>query len=155
MLLPGFIIDDSLVASWTKDFASLPTPDISDIDSLTCTADALDMDIYAVSGKLFKRQHTPDFQGLCWWNLHCEATLTSVASIQGESRKDAIKALQHTITEAKWGWSNDNLTTVTRNTLWKATAWQHGHHTNKIPPLLKLNGTLATSHTDLRQVLSD
>jgi len=98
-------------------------PDISDIDSLTCTADALDMDIYAVLGKLFKRRHTPDFQGLRWWNLHCEATFTSIASIQGESCKDAIKALQRTITEVKWGWSNDNLTTVTCNTLWKATAW--------------------------------
>jgi len=39
--------------------------------------------------------------------------------------------------------------------LWKATAWQHGQQANKIPPLLKLDGTLATSHTDLHQVLSD
>jgi len=65
-LLPGFMIDDSLVTSWTKDFAMLPTPDILDIDSLTHTADALDMDIYAVLGKLFKHRHTPDFQGLQW-----------------------------------------------------------------------------------------
>jgi len=53
-ILPGFVIDDSLVASWTKDFASLPMPPISDIASLTCAADALDTDIYAMSGKLFK-----------------------------------------------------------------------------------------------------
>jgi len=63
-ILPGFIIDDSLVASWTKDFSSLPTPDISDIDSLSCTVDALDTDIYAVLGKLFRQRHTPDFRGL-------------------------------------------------------------------------------------------
>jgi len=80
-LLPGFVIDNSLVASWTKDFASLPTPLISDIASLTHAADALDTDIYAVLGKLFKRRHTPDFQGLHWWNVHCEATLTAVTSI--------------------------------------------------------------------------
>jgi len=154
-VLPGFIIDNSLVASWTKDFASLPMPPISDIASLTHTADALDTDIYAVSGKLFKRRHTPDFRGLQWWNIHCEAALTAVTSIRGKSRKDAIKALQQTIIEAKRRWSNDNLTTVTRDTLWKATAWRHGRHANKIPPLLKLDGTLATSHTNLRQVLSD
>ena len=34
-------------------------------------------------------------------------------------------------------------------------AWRHGRRNNKIPPLLKLDGTLATSHTDLCQVLSD
>ena len=63
--------------------------------------------------------------------------------------------LRQTIAEAKRGWSNDNFTTVTRDTLWKATAWRHGRCANKIPPLLKFDGTLATSHTDLRQVLSD
>jgi len=63
--------------------------------------------------------------------------------------------LRQTIAEAKRRWSNDNFTTVTRDTLWKATAWRHGRCANKIPPLLKLDGTLATSHTDLRQVLSD
>ena len=117
--------------------------------------DALDTDIYAVLGKLFKRRHMTDFQGLHWWNVHCEAALTAVTSIRGESRKSAIAALRRTISEAKRGWSNDNFTTVTRDTLWKATAWRHGQHVNKIPPLLKLDGTLATSHTDLRQVLSD
>jgi len=80
-LLPGFVIDDSLVASWTKDFASLPTPLISDIASLSRAADALDTDIYAVSGKLFKCCHTPDFRGLHWWNIHCEAALTAIISI--------------------------------------------------------------------------
>jgi len=54
-ILPGFVIDDSLVASWTKDFASLPVPVISDVTSLACAADALNTDIYAMSGKLFKR----------------------------------------------------------------------------------------------------
>jgi len=155
IVTPGFVIDDSLVASWTKDFASLPTPDICDIDSLSRAADALNTDIYTVSGKLFKRRHMPDFRGLRWWNLHCEAALASVASIRGKSRKDAIKALRRTITEAKRGWSNNNLTTVTRDTLWKATAWRHGRRANKIPLLLKLDGSLAMSHTDLRQVLSD
>ena len=33
--------------------------------------------------------------------------------------------------------------------------WRHGRRANKIPPLLKLDRSLATSHTDLRQVLSD
>ena len=108
-----------------------------------------------MSGKLFKRRHTPDFWGLQWWNIHCEAALTAVTSIQGKSHQDAIKALQQTIAEAKRGWSNDNFTTVTHDTLWKATAWRHGRRANKIPPLLKLDGTLATSHTDLHQVLSD
>jgi len=154
-LLPGFVLDDSLVASWTKDFALLPTPDISDGASLSHTADALDADIYAVSRKLFKHRHTPDFRGLRWWNLHCEAALTAVTSIRGESRKDAIKALCRTITEAKCGWSNDNLTTTTLDTLWKATAWRHGRRANRIPPLLKPDGSLASSHTDLRQVLSE
>jgi len=41
------------------------------------------------------------------------------------------------------------------DTLWKATAWRHGRRSNKIPPLLKFDGSLATSHTDIRQVLSD
>ena len=63
-LLPGFVIDDSLVASWTKDFALLPMPDISDIASLSCAADALNTDIYAVLGKFFKCRHTPDLWGL-------------------------------------------------------------------------------------------
>ena len=80
-VLPGFVIDDSLVASWTKDFASLPTPIILSVSSLIQAADVLDTDIYAVSGKLFKCCHTPDFQGLKWWNIHCEAALTCVASI--------------------------------------------------------------------------
>jgi len=149
------VIIDSLVTSWTKDFALLPMPPISDIDSLSHAADALNMDIYTVSGKLFKCRHMPDFRGLHWWNIHCEAALTAVTSIQGKSCKDTIKALRRTITEAKHGWSNDNLTTASLDTLWKATAWCHGHHANKIPPLLKLDGSLATSHTDLRQVLSD
>jgi len=130
-------------------------PIISDIDSLSRAADALDTDIYTVSGKLFRRWHMPDFRGLRWWNLHCEAALTAVTSIRGESCKSAIKALRQTISEAKCGWSNDNLTTVTCDTLWKATAWRHGQRANKIPPLLKADGSLATSHTDLRQVLSD
>ena len=48
------------------------------------------------------------------------------------------------------------LESMTRfHTLWKATAWRHGRRANKIPPLLKLDGSLATSHTDLCQVLSD
>ena len=80
-VLPGFVIDDTLIASWTKNFASLPMPDISDIDSLSRTADALDTDIYAILGKLFKRRHTPDFRGLHWWNIHCEVALTAVTSI--------------------------------------------------------------------------
>ena len=87
--------------------------------------------------------------------MHCEATLTAVATTpRGESRKDALKALRRTISEAKCGWSNDRLTGATLDTLWKATAWRHGRHANRIPPLLKLDGTLATSHTDLCEVLS-
>ena len=39
---------------WIKDFSTLPTPDITDVDSLSYAADALDMDIYAISGKMFK-----------------------------------------------------------------------------------------------------
>jgi len=153
-ILPGFVINDSLVPSWTKDFSLLPTPSISSLSSLTATADALDADIYVVSGRLFKRRHMPDFWGLRWWDIHCEAALNAVSSTRGMSCKDAIKALHCTITEAKQVWSNDNLTTVTLDTLWKATAWCHGCHANKIPPLLKPDGSLATSHTDLRQVLS-
>jgi len=153
-LLPGFVIDDSLVVSWTKNFALLPTPDISSLLSLAAATDALDTDIYAVLGKLFKCRHTPDFQGLCWWNLYCEAALTAVSSTQGESRKDAIKTLCRTITEAKRAWSNDNLIMATSDSLWKATTWRHSRCTNKIPPLLKLDGSLALSHTDIRQVFS-
>jgi len=88
------------------------------------------------------------------WNVHCKAALTAVSSTQGESHKTAIKALCHTITEAKQGWSNDNLITTTPETLWKATTWHHGRRANKIPPLLQLDGSLAMSHTDIRQVLS-
>jgi len=68
-ILPGFVIDDTLVSSWTKDFASLPTPSISSLSTLAATADALDADIYAVSGKLFKHRHTLDFWGLKWWRI--------------------------------------------------------------------------------------
>ena len=154
-ILPGFVIDDTLMATWTKDFSLLPTPIITDIDSLSRAVDALDMDIYAVSGKMFKCQNTPDLQGLRWWNVHCEAALTAVASTpRGESCCDAIKLLWCTITEAKRGWSNDSLTGATVDTLWKATAWCHGRRANHIPPLLKLDGTLATSHTNLHEVLS-
>jgi len=80
-ILPGFVIDDLLVTSWTKDFSLLPTLDILDVESLVSTVDALDADIYMVSGRLFKCRHTPDFWGLRWWNIHCEAALTAVASI--------------------------------------------------------------------------
>ena len=143
------------MAVWAKDFSCLPIPDITDIDSLSRTADALDTDIYAVLGKMFKRRHTPDLQGLRWWNIHCEATLTVVASTpQGESCKDALKLLWCTISEAKRGWSNNRLTGATLDTLWKATTWRHGHHANRIPLLLKLDGSLATTHMDLHKVLS-
>jgi len=64
-------------------------------------------------------------------------------------------ALRHTITEAKQAWLNDSLIMATPDTLWKATAWCHGHRSNKIPPLLKLDGLLAMTHTDIQQVLSD
>ena len=153
-ILPGFVIDDTLMSTWTKDFSLLPTPDISDIDSLSRAADALDTDIYAVSGKLFKRWHTPDVRGLRWWNVHCEAALTAVATTPRGARRDALNALRRTITEAKRGWSNDALVDATADTLWKATKWRHGRRANRIPPLLKLDGSLATSHTDLRDVLS-
>ena len=154
-VLPGFVIDDALMASWTKDFSLLPTPDITDIDSLSCAADALDNNIYAVLGKMFKRRHTPDLRGLRWWNVHCEAALTAVATTpRGESHHDALKSLRCTITEAKWGWSNDYLIGATVDNLWKATTWRHGCRANCIPPLLKLDGSLVTSHTNLREVLS-
>ena len=154
-ILPGFIIDDALMATWTKDFLLLPTPDITDIGSLSRAADALDTDIYAVLGKMFKRRHTPDLRGLRWWNVHCEAALTTVATTpRGESCRDALKVLRRTISEAKQGWSNDYLTDAPADNLWKATAWRHGRRANRIPPLLKLDGSLATSHTDLRAVLS-
>jgi len=65
-ILPGFIIDDTLKDSWIKDFSLLPTPMISSISSLSTAADALDMDIYTISGKYFKRHCTPDFRGLRW-----------------------------------------------------------------------------------------
>ena len=45
--------------------------------------------------------------------------------------------------------------TATLDTLWKATAWRHGRCVNKIPPLLKPDGSLTSSYTDIRQVLSD
>ena len=155
MILPGFVIDDALLATWTKDFSLLPTSDITDIDSLSHAADALDSDIYAVSGKMFKHRHTPDLRGLQWWNVHCEASLTAVATTpRGESCCDALKSLRHTITEAKRAWSNDSLIGATADTLWKATAWRHGRRANQIPPLLKLDGSLATLHSDLRMVLS-
>ena len=154
-VLPGFVIDDALRATWTKDFSLLPIPDITDIDSLSHAVDALDTDIYAVSGKMFKRRHTPDLRGLRWWNVHCEATLTAVATTpRGQSRRDVLKSLRRTITEAKWGWSNNYLIDATPDTLWKATVWRHGRRANRIPPLLKLDGSLATSHTNLWEVLS-
>ena len=65
-ILPGFIIDDSLQNSWIKDFSLLSTPVISSLSSLSAATDSLDMDIYAILGKYFKRHHMPDFRGLCW-----------------------------------------------------------------------------------------
>ena len=44
---------------------------------------------------------------------------------------------------------------ATLDTLWKATAWQHGRHANKIPPLLMPDGSLTASHTDIQTILSE
>ena len=54
MILPSFVINNTLMDIWIKDFSTLPTPDITDVDSLFHAADALDTDIYAISGKMFK-----------------------------------------------------------------------------------------------------
>ena len=105
--LPGFVIDDTLKDEWIKDFSYLPTPTISSLPSLTAAADALDTDIYAISGRFFKRRRTPDFRGLRWWNVHCEAALTCVASTRGKSRDPAIRDLRQTIREAKRCWARD------------------------------------------------
>ena len=154
-ILPGFIINDALKDSWIKDFSLLSTPTISSISSLSAAADALDMDIYMVSGKYFKRRHMPDFRGLRWWNVHCEATLTCVAATVGKSRSTAIKDLCRTICKAKHAWSSDFLDHTTTERLWMATKWRYGRHINNIPPLLKQDGALATSTVDIHAVLSD
>jgi len=127
-ILPGFKLDDTLADTWKKEFAKLPTPSITSLPSLIAVADALDADIYSVSGSLFKRRTTPDYRGLRWWNLHCEAALTAVTSSQGTSRAPAIKALRQTIVEAKRAWSNDALAKAASDVLclWKATQWRHG-----------------------------
>ena len=152
-ILPGFILDDSLKDSWMKDFSLLPTPTISSLSSLSATADALDMDIYTISGKYFKCHHTPDFRGLRWWNVHCEATLTCIAATRGESHTTAIKDLCWTIREAKRAWSSDFLDHTTSDRLWTVTRWRHGRRVNHIPPLLKQDGSLATLTTDVHTVL--
>ena len=73
-------------------------------------------------GRVGPATHTLDLQGLRWWNVHCEAALTAVATTpQGKSCRDVLKSLRHTITEAKRGWSNDSLINATADTLWKAT----------------------------------
>ena len=154
-ILPGFIIDDALKDSWIKDFSLLSMPTISSISSLSTAADTLDTDIYVISGKYFKRRHTPDFRGLRWWNIHYEATLTHVATTKGKSHSTAIKDLRRTIHKAKCAWSSDFLDHTTLDKLWTATKWRHGRHINNIPPLLKHDGTLATSMLDIHTVLSD
>ena len=151
--LPGFIIDDNLKDEWIKDFSLLPTPTVSSLSSLTAAADTLDTDIYAVSGKYFKRRHTPDFRGLRWWNVHCEAALTCVASTRGKSRVTAIRNLRQTIREAKRAWSADFLDHTTADRLWTATRWRHGRRVNHIPPLLKASGDLGTTTAEIHSVL--
>jgi len=54
MILPRFVLDNTLQDSWIKVFSLLPTPTIDSLSSLTAAADVLDMDIYAVLGKYFK-----------------------------------------------------------------------------------------------------
>jgi len=116
-ILLGFVLDDTLKDSWMKDFSLLPSPTICSLSSLSATADVLDMDIYAISGKYFKHHHMPDFRGLYWWNLHCEAALTCVATTRGKSHTAAIKDLQRTIRKAKRAWSLDFLDYTTADRL--------------------------------------
>jgi len=154
LILPGFVLQDSLHDTWTKAFPLLPTPPMDSVPLLTAAADRLDLDIYDTCTPLFKRRMTPDFRGVRWWNIHCEAALTMVVSAPKGSHASASCDLRRTIHAAKRAWSNEEFHHTLPDKAW-CTAWCHGRKANRIPPILKVDGTLATSSTDIRTVFSD
>ena len=154
-ILPGFTLDDTLQDSWSKAFSLLPSPPTDTVQLLIAAADQYDTDIYDTCSPLFRRRMTPDFRGVRWWNCHCKAALTLVKSADRESRVATGRALRRTVQEAKRAWSNDQFHLATPGNVWKGTAWRHGRRANRIPPILKVDGSLASSTSDIRQVFSD
>jgi len=153
-ILPGFVLDDSLCDTWVKAFSSLPPSTIDSVTSLQLAALKFDSDIYDTCDPLFKRRRTPDFCGVRWWNAHCEAALSLVRSTPWGCRTDAVKELRKAVQEAKRAWSNDELHLTSPNKLWRATAWPHGRHANRIPPILDIDGSLALHSSDICRVFS-
>jgi len=154
-ILPGFSLDDTLWDSWSKAFSLLPTPPTNTVPLLMTAADQFDTDIYDTCTPLFWRRMTPDFCGVRWWNAHCEAALTLVKTTNCGSRTATGCALRAIVCEAKRAWSNDQFHLASPDNVWKGTAWRHGRWANRIPPILKVDGSLATSTSDIRQVFSN
>ena len=99
--LSGYAIDELLKASWVKLFGPLPSPDITDVDSLNLAAQRLHEDIDYASAQVFSKRRSPDPHGVRWWNQDCAVALTTVYHSHGQPRKEAICKLRHVIASAK------------------------------------------------------
>ena len=136
--LPGFKIDDSLKATWLKDFskACLVSPLIFDAASTSYGALSLEQDILDTSESLFPRRTTADPRGARWWNADCTAAISiyKAACALGHRRR-AITGLRTTLLEAKRAWSQSFLSSSDPHSLWKATRWRHGRRTSSLPTL--------------------
>ena len=141
-LLPGFKLEDGLQQNWMVGFRCKPHPIITDIDSLVSAAAQLHKDIDAVSAELFDRRHTPDPQGVNWWDSMCSTAVTIVRNTpHGPERRQASRALTATVAQAKRAWAQAALDGSNGHDLWSVARWRHGRRISHIPPL-KIDGTL-------------
>lgn len=99
--LSSYAIDELLKASWVKLFGPLPSPNITDVDSLNLAAQCLHEDIDYASAQVFSKQCSPDPCGVRWWNQDCAVALTTVYHSYGQPRKEAIHKLHHVIASVK------------------------------------------------------
>jgi len=134
--LSGYAIDDLLKDSWLKWFGPLPDSDITDIPSLIDATTCLHHDIDFASLCTFSRCHAPDPRGVQWWNQDCAFAVAAVHTTCGKPKRDAIKHLCWTISQAKRTWAHDFLHHTTSKHLWEAAAWHKGRSIKRIPPLL-------------------
>jgi Reverse transcriptase (RNA-dependent DNA polymerase)/Endonuclease-reverse transcriptase len=152
--LPGFAIEDDLQASWSKAFALIPLPEITDLQSLQSTADRLLDDINGVCATMFRPRKTPDPKGVRWWNVECSTALAMVTSCQGQERQRAAKAFRITLADAKRAWGEALLHQTDAPNLWQATRWRHGRKSSRIAPLRLPSGASSHAPRDMEAALS-
>jgi hypothetical protein len=88
--LVGYAIDDDRMIQWKKIFTAIILEPITSIPSLEAAATALYCDINLASSKVFSKWKAPDLQGVRWWNLICDATLSIIRISDGDNRTRAI-----------------------------------------------------------------